>query len=70
MRLYEPLALIIHAEFAVDCRGGRATPWILILGSGYDKSPADGPGSGVSTCPGEVLPWSEGQPFSLQVVFT
>jgi len=45
------LALIIHAGFAVDCRGGRAALWILILGSGYDKSPADGPGSGVPCVP-------------------
>jgi len=42
----DALTLIIHGGFAVDCRGGTATLWILILGSGYDKSPADGPGPG------------------------
>lgn len=46
------LALIIHGGRAVDCRGSRATLWILILGSGYDKSPADRPVTGGSTGPG------------------
>ncbi|HEX4658595.1 MAG TPA: ATP-binding cassette domain-containing protein [Streptosporangiaceae bacterium] len=49
------LALIIHAGLAVNCRGGQAALLILILGSGYDKSPADGPVAGGSTAPG-MLP--------------
>jgi hypothetical protein len=43
------LAPIIHGGLAVDCCGSRAALWILILGSGYDKSPADGPVTGGST---------------------
>src|ERR1700689_1486165 len=46
-----PLALIIHGRRAVDCRGSRATLWILILGSGDDKGPAYGPVTGVPRAP-------------------
>jgi hypothetical protein len=48
----QQIALIIHGGLAVDCRSSRATLWILILGSGYYKSPADGQAAGVPRAPG------------------